>query len=136
MDTARFRHQVNILHTRFGDTSFAKETIAYSMITKYLIGRQTRERKEIFVDTKLYQFYIGTYELLPAPIKISVVGNKLMVEGPILTSAVELFPEAKNKFFLKFLNVQIEFLRNKEGVIDRCVLYIEGNKYECKKLSS
>lgn len=73
---------------------------------------------------------------MPTPLKIYVEGNKLMVAGPTLSSGVELFIEAENKFFLKILNVQLEFLRNKDRVVDECILYIDGNKYRCRKLNS
>jgi CubicO group peptidase (beta-lactamase class C family) len=135
-DSTTFKQQIKKLQTRHGANSFLEEINSYNMITRYLLGREQRVRKQVEIDTRLYKDYAGTYELLPAPLKVYVQGNKLMAEGPTLSSGVELFPEMKNKFFLKILNVQVEFMRNKDGIVDECILYIDGNKYRCRKLSS
>jgi hypothetical protein len=133
-DTTAFNEQIKALQSKYGDTSFSKEAMAYTMMIKYLVGRQQRVRRAIEIDTKSLNDFVGTYELLPFPIKISVADNKLMAQGPNVATPVQLFAESENKFFLKIFNAQIEFVRNKDGIVDQCVLYLDGNKYVCRKL--
>jgi hypothetical protein len=134
VDTTTFKRQIKYREEKYNN-GFPDELNAYTLITKYLIGRELRIRKEVHVNFKLLRDYVGTYELLPSPLKFYIDHKKFMVEGPVV-SKVQLFAESENKFFLKILNAQIEFVRNKDGIIEECILYLDGNKYRCRKLSS
>jgi CubicO group peptidase (beta-lactamase class C family) len=135
VDSARFQSQV-LAFDQKDETRVVDEQNSFNLINKYLLGRVARVRKEIPADPRLLNEYAGTYELLPSPLKFSVVDKKFMLETSLLTSKVELYCESENRFFLKILNVQIEFIRNQAGLVDECILYLDGNKYRCTKLSN
>ena len=42
--------------------------------------------------------------------------------------ALVLFPESENKFFLKDIDAEIEFIRNGAGVVIKLITYENGKK--------
>lgn len=47
LDTTVFKEQIDNLQTKNGSTSFIEDANSYTMITRYLLGRQMRLRKEV-----------------------------------------------------------------------------------------
>jgi hypothetical protein len=133
-DSTKFYTSLSALQENQSNVNFSEEQKAYQAIQRYLLTRKSRVRKVSIVDAKIFKDYAGKYELLPVPLIISVVDNKLMAEGPLLNSKVQLFPETDTKFFLKILNAQVEFYRNEQHIVTGCNLFIDGTKYQCVKL--
>lgn len=91
------------------------------------------ERKEIDLDSALYDKYVGEYELAPGfTIVITKEGSKLMGQATGQPK-VELFAEAETKFFLKVVDAQIEFIKDETGKVTGLVLYQGGQKLPAKK---
>ena len=91
------------------------------------------ERKELTLDTALLQTYIGSYELQPGfNLVISVRDNTLygVATGQ---GELELFAEAKDKFFLKAIVANIDFTRNAEGAVESLTLFQGGQVMLAKK---
>jgi CubicO group peptidase (beta-lactamase class C family) len=92
------------------------------------------EREELTLDTALLQTYIGSYELQPGfNLVISVRDNTLygVATGQ---GELELFAEAKDKFFLKAIVANIDFTRNAEGAVDSLTLFQGGQVMLAKKI--
>jgi hypothetical protein len=91
-------------------------------------------RKEIAIDAKILQDYIGQYELLPGLIfDVQVEGEKLMVQ---LTGQprFQVFPEAENKFFYKVVEAQLTFQRDGNGKVTSLILHQGGRDQTAKKI--
>ena len=91
-------------------------------------------RKEIKVDAKVLDLYVGEYELAPGfTITVSREGDRL-VGLPTGQSKAELFAESESKFFLKVVEAQVQFVKNDKGVVDKLVLYQNGRETPARKI--
>lgn len=92
------------------------------------------DKPAIKVDPKIYDAYVGQYELGPGfIITITKEDGKLMGEAPGQPK-LELFPESETKFFLKAANIQITFVKNEEGQTSGLVLHQGGQDFKAKKI--
>jgi hypothetical protein len=88
----------------------------------------------VTVDQKIYDAYVGQYELGPGfIITVTKEGGKLMGEAPGQPK-VELFPESESKFFLKVAAIQITFTRDEKGNVSGLVLRQNDKDLEAKKI--
>jgi hypothetical protein len=73
------------------------------------------ERREIAVNPKLFDGYIGKYQLAEGLIlTITREGDRLFVQVANEPS-FQLFPESERDYFLKAVNAQITFVANAQG---------------------
>jgi CubicO group peptidase (beta-lactamase class C family) len=92
------------------------------------------ERAEITLDANVLNTYIGSYEIQPGfSIAISVRDGKLY-GMPTGQGEVELFAEAKDKFFLKAVVADVHFTRNAEGAVESLTLFQAGQEMLGKKM--
>lgn len=90
-------------------------------------------RKEVSVDPKLYDLYVGDYELAPNfTITIVRQGNRLLSRATGQPE-VELFPESETRFFLKLVDAQIDFVKDASGRVTGLVLHQGGQDLPAKK---
>lgn len=83
---------------------------------------------QVSVDPALLAQYEGTYRMTPAfALVIRAEAGRLFVRGSGQPE-YELFAEADNRFFMRFVDAQGTFLRNKDGVVDR-LLWHQGGRY-------
>ena len=84
---------------------------------------------EITVDPAVLASYEGSYEMRPGfTLTIRAEGGRLYVRGTGQPE-FELFAEADNRFFMRIVDAQGTFLRNKDGVVDR-LLWHQGGGYK------
>ncbi|MEB0261023.1 MULTISPECIES: serine hydrolase [unclassified Mucilaginibacter] len=89
--------------------------------------------KEVAVDSTVLQSYVGKYEMNPGRIlAISREGNKLFGQATG-QGKLDLFAEAQNKFFLKTVPVEIEFIKNDKRQVITCRIY-QGGAHDAKKI--
>lgn len=89
--------------------------------------------KEVAVDTAVLQSYVGKYEMRPGfNLFITREGNKLYGQATG-QSRLELFAEAQNKFFLKVVPVEIEFIKDENGKVITCRIY-QGGVNDAKRI--
>lgn len=80
------------------------------------------ERKEITVAPDQLAQYEGVYELAPTfAITMRVKDGKLMTQATG-QQEFELFPESKDRFFLKVVDAQVEFTRDASGKVTGLIL--------------
>lgn len=85
-----------------------------------------KERVAIQVDPKIYEAYVGKYELRPGFVMtVTRDGYRLMTQ---LTGqqVVEVFPETENKFFLKVVDAQLTFVKGENGQVTHLILHQGG----------
>src|SRR5262249_50190700 len=91
-------------------------------------------RKEIPIDPKILDAYVGQYELAPNfVITVTKKNDKLMAQATGQPK-FQLFPESETKFFLKVIDAQVSFIKNDKGAIENLILYQAGNELPGKKI--
>ncbi|HRH43999.1 MAG TPA: serine hydrolase [Pyrinomonadaceae bacterium] len=94
-----------------------------------------KERKEIAVDAKILDSYVGQYEVAPGlAFFIAKEGDKLTFLPPGQPKAVELFAESETDFFLKVVDAQITFVKNESGEVTGLKFQQMGRTTNAKKI--
>ncbi|MGZ5877212.1 MAG: serine hydrolase [Bradyrhizobium sp.] len=88
---------------------------------------------EIVVDAAILKTYQGVYQMTPKfSLAIRAEGGSLFVRGTGQPE-FELFAEAENRFFMRFVDAQGTFLRNKDGNVDRLLWHQNGRYQYCPR---
>jgi CubicO group peptidase (beta-lactamase class C family) len=93
-----------------------------------------KEHKEVAVDPKLFDAYVGHYEFAPgAVLTISRQADHLFAQ---LTGQpqFQIFPESETDFFLKVVDAQLTFVKEPDGKVSRVVLHQGGVDQTAKKV--
>jgi CubicO group peptidase (beta-lactamase class C family) len=94
---------------------------------------RSKFRKEIAVADTILQKYTGKYEIAPKlSFAVTLEGSKLYGQ-PTGQQKQQLFPESQNKFFLKKIDVEVEFVKDDKGKIVKAILY-ENGTHDAKKI--
>jgi len=113
-----------------GPGAIARDLAAIVFGEKYEIPR---ERVAIKVDPKIYDAYVGQYEIGPNFIlTITREGDHLMGQ-PGGQAKAELFPESETKFFLKVVDAQVTFVKDDKGQVTDLILH-QGVDQLAKKI--
>jgi len=92
-------------------------------------------RKEVAVDAKLLQRYVGRYELAPNFIlNITREENRLFIQATG-QPRFELFPSGSNEFFLKAVDAQLTFDLPAEGPATSVTLHQNGASQPAKRIA-
>jgi CubicO group peptidase (beta-lactamase class C family) len=93
----------------FGDVRHDSESASHDYISEWLAERRASVRTEIRVDPKIYDRYVGRYEVETGEsLTVMKDGDRLFVSVSGFPR-VEVFPEAENRFFGKAQEVQCTF---------------------------
>lgn len=72
--------------------------------------------------------------MLPEVIlRIERSGDRLLAHGPNMP-AVEIFPASETNFFFKFIDAQIEFVKDDAGKVTHLVIRQAGRTLQAKRL--
>ena len=86
------------------------------------------------VPAPVMQTYVGKYAIAPnVTITITYEDGKLKGQ-PTGQLKLSLYPESQTKFFLMEVPVQVEFIKDETGKVDKAILYENGHKNEAKKI--
>jgi len=90
--------------------------------------------KEVQVDPKLFDGYLGRYELAPNSIlTVTREGNHLFVQVTGQPKA-EVFSESEQDYFLKVVDVQITFETDSQGRATGLILHQNGLNLPAKRI--
>ncbi|PIQ50267.1 MAG: hypothetical protein COW03_00560 [Cytophagales bacterium CG12_big_fil_rev_8_21_14_0_65_40_12] len=132
---------------RLTDSNFRKpSSILYSTLITlcltlfssiHLIAQTSEGKKEttISISTEKLTSYTGDYEMNPGSfLKILLVNDTLKAQGPG-SPAMELIPLTENRFFLKVFGVDIAFVGDSTGKIEKLLMIRDdGQTLEAKKV--
>ena len=93
-----------------------------------------KERTAIKVDPKIYDAYIGEYELTPNFIITITKENDQIFAQATAQSKVEIYPESETEFFYTLVYAQITFVKNEEGEVTELILHQNGQEKPGKKI--
>jgi CubicO group peptidase (beta-lactamase class C family) len=123
-----------IVLSNFGNTPspiIARDLAAIVFGEKYEVPV---ERKEIKVDPKLYDAYLGEYERQPGRNFVVFKENDRLFLAYLGRPTIELFPESENKFFVKIIDIQFSFVKDDKGHVTHLILHQEGENIPVKKV--
>jgi hypothetical protein len=109
-----------------------------SSIGKVSIGQTVTlnsERKPVAVLPALLSEYVGTYHMTDAPIDdIIAIKDGHLTSTLAKQPELDLFAESETKFYLKVVDAQVEFFRDRAThAVNRLVIYQGGAEHEGKK---
>jgi CubicO group peptidase (beta-lactamase class C family) len=134
---ARFpEEKITVVVLRNADYGYLNPGKISDNLAAILLGEKyeiPRERTAIKVDPKIFDAYVGEYELGPGAIfTISKEGDRLMAM-PTGQSKAQLFPESETKFFFKVVDGQITFVKDENGAVTHLILH-QGGDRKAKKI--
>ncbi len=92
-----------------------------------------KERTAIKGDPKIYDSYVGNYELTPSfVIAVTKEGGRIFVQATGQPQ-FEVFPESETKFFLTVVDAQITFVKDDKGSVTHLILHQNGIDQTAKK---
>ena len=98
------------------------------------LGTLTGEQKDVKVDPKILDSYVGEYQLGPTfTITITSENGKLMAQATG-QEKFELFPTSETDFYLKVVPASVTFVKDAEGKVTELVLTQNGRKGTAKKI--
>lgn len=101
---------------------------------KKISDEPPKERQAVKLDPKLYDTYVGEYQLAPGAVfTIRRDGDRLLAR---LTgqSFLEIFPESETEFFYNVVNAQIAFVKDNQGRVTDLVLHQNGQNPKAAKI--
>jgi hypothetical protein len=103
-------------------------------IVNVLWTQNRRDRKVAPVDPKLYEAYVGEYELGPQSIlAITTEGGRIFAQATG-QPRVEIFPESEVDYFLTVADAQVTFMKDARGQVSQLVLHQGGRDLPAKKI--
>ena len=91
------------------------------------------EHIEARVDPKVFDNYVGEYELVPGfTIIVTRDADKLWLQ-PTGQPRVQIFPESERTFFLKVADAQVTFVKDAAGKVTHLILHQAGDQ-EAKRI--
>src|SRR5262249_9515798 len=82
------------------------------------------QRKEVSVDTKLYDSYVGTYQMSDFRITILREADHLLAE--LRDQKFQIAPESVSDYFFKTLNLQLTFVSGQDGGVTELIMHEGG----------
>jgi CubicO group peptidase (beta-lactamase class C family) len=104
--------------------------------SKYELAKYAppKEHKAIKLDPKIFDAYVGEYELTPnLIITITRAGDKFYAEATGQGQA-ELFAESETDFFLTSIDAQLAFVKDAQGQVVRLILHQNGRDIPARKI--
>jgi hypothetical protein len=93
------------------------------------------ERKEITLDNKVLNRYVGAYQMAQGPAMLITLENDQLFEKLGNQPAFPIFPQSKTMFFLKVVDAQIEFPKDESGEhASQLTLHQNGRDMVAKRL--
>jgi CubicO group peptidase (beta-lactamase class C family) len=93
-----------------------------------------KEHTEVTVDPKLFDGYVGSYQLVPNFIMtVTREGDHLFVQATGQPK-IEIFPESVSDYFLKVVDAQITFVTDSNGRATELILHQNGLDQHGKRL--
>ncbi len=141
--TGGFRSFVGFdLKSRVGVVALSNTSTAMGVddIGRHLLDRNSplapapKEHKQVAIDPKVFDSYVGRYELAPTfIITVTREGDHLFVQATGQPK-FEIFPESEKDYFLTVVDAQITFETDAQGKITGLTLHQNGMNKTGKRI--
>lgn len=114
----------------------APDVIALDLATLAHGGNVTlpSERKEVSVDPKIFDGYVGSYQLAPNFVLAVRRDGDHFITQATGQGPVEIFPEGDHDFFAKIVDAQFTFLTDSQGRATELVLHQNGADHHAPRV--
>jgi hypothetical protein len=92
------------------------------------------EHKEVSIDPKLFDGYIGSYQLAPDFVLAVRRDGDHFIAQATGQGPVEIFPEGDHEFFAKVVDAQITFLTDSQGRATELILHQNGTDHHAPRI--
>ncbi len=103
-----------------------------SQLLAIVLGLPPGDHKEIAVDPKLYDGYLGSYEVTSVVIGIVREGDHLFAQ--MRGQKNEIFPASVRDYFFKAFDAQITFVDDSEGRATELIFHEGGTDLRAKRI--
>ena len=94
----------------------------------------TGEQKDVKVDPKIYDSYVGEYQLAATfSITITRENDRLMAQATG-QEKFELVPTSETDFYLKVVPARVTFVKDAQGNVTELILTQNGRQASAKKI--
>ena len=93
-----------------------------------------KERMAAEVNPRIYDAYVGQYELAPDLIVTVTKENNRLFAQATGQPKFELYPESGTKFFARVADIQVTFVKNEKGEVTQLIAHQEGTDTAAKKI--
>jgi CubicO group peptidase (beta-lactamase class C family) len=94
-----------------------------------------REQKEISLEAKILDRYLGKYEVAPnIVLTVAKEGDGLTLINPGQTRGAALVPESETAFFIRVADVKVNFVKDESGKVTGLTLLQMGRTTRAKKI--
>lgn len=105
------------------------------LVNPALMPPPPKEHKEVSIDPKLFDNYVGAYQLAPNfTLTISREGNQFFVQATGQPK-VEIFAESDREFFIKAIEAEITFVTDGTGRATELILHQGGLDQHAKRVA-
>lgn len=115
----QFKTEVEQLVKQAGGYRYEAELISHNYLSQWLDERRNSARKVIKLDPKIYDQYVGQYEIEPGKAFTITKENDRLFINAVGLQKIEVFPESEDKFFIIVTGARLIFVRNSEGLVTR-----------------
>lgn len=127
---------------RFGVVILSNSTNSIDDIGMHILNSQfvlskfeaPKERKEIKLDSKLFDAYVGAYQIIPTFIITISKDNDALYLQATGQGKVRLHPEAETEFFIGEVDAQISFVKGADGPVTHLILHQNGRDQKAVKI--
>jgi len=90
---------------------------------------QVREREVAQVDPKIYESYVGKYQIAGADVAVTTDNGHIFLQArPFGPEKVELYPESETKYFMTLDDVTFTFVKDDKGQVVELVVQVPGDR--------
>jgi len=95
--------------------------------------KRIEEPKAIKVDPKIYDAYVGQYEV-EAGVVWEVIKEDNCLWAKLGEQKIELFPESETKYFIKEAPVRVTFIKDDRGAVIQLLAHTDRGDMRAKKI--
>ncbi len=115
-------------------TTMGVDDIAMHLLdAKTPLAPPAKQHTQVEVDPKIYDGYLGTYELAPSFIITITRDGDHLFEQATGQQKFEIFPESERDYFLKVVDAQITFVTDSTGRATELILHQNGRDVHGKR---
>jgi len=93
-----------------------------------------KEHKEVAIDPKLLDGYVGRYTIPPNILTVTEEGNRLFVKQDDEPTKIEIFPESERDFFAKIMDIWMTFETDGQGRATALTVHTGGMNLRAKRI--
>jgi serine beta-lactamase-like protein LACTB, mitochondrial len=102
-------------------------------LLEIVLGLPHPDRKEIIVNPKIYDNYIGDYEATSVVMTVSRADDRLFMQFPG-QQKIQIFPENVRDYFFKTFDSQITFVTDSNGRATELIMHEGGTDLFAKRI--